>query len=320
MNELDSLLDNFERFFGTETQKIKQPLVNTCTPLLTTDGVDQDTLLKPALRVASEHKKMYRIIDSTVGAWKESDKTASCDFKLGVVKLWPIMPTVLVETHFTMIKAAAAKYHRPQEIDDQLEFDDLISVGREALLAAALKMYRNPEQDFKNLAWQILKQKMLDEQSRKHPIPFKVRKKMTKLMELKADLSEQGKSTSHESLAKKLKMKESEVRELLLLEASWGSGFALDSTEIDDATQVPDHSPDPLGIFIQNEDRSLIAQAMTELSQVQRLIIECVYYKEMSIREAADSLNMSIPLARKNHSKAVHMLKEILEDVGATGV
>ena len=75
--------------------------------------------------------------------------------------LWNMLPRNLVRQNQDLVRKAAARFHRPD--GDGPRFDDLVSVGNEALFRAALNKVKNPEKDFRKLAWQVLREKMKGE-------------------------------------------------------------------------------------------------------------------------------------------------------------
>ena len=100
-------------------------------------------------------------------------------------KIWNVLPHRLIKNNWDLIKKAAIRYHLPNSIDQELDFNDLLSVGNEALMLAAEKYYWNPRGNFPNFAWNILREKIRDDQAKKHPVPFAIRKKLKALGELR---------------------------------------------------------------------------------------------------------------------------------------
>ena len=54
----------------------------------------------------------------------------------------------------------------------------------EALMTAE-KYYWNPRGNFPNFAWNILREKIRDDQAKRHPVPFAIRKKLKALGEFR---------------------------------------------------------------------------------------------------------------------------------------
>ena len=52
-------------------------------------------------------------------------------------KIWNVLPHRLIKNNWDLIKKAAIRYHLPNSIDQELDFNDLLSVGNEALMLAA---------------------------------------------------------------------------------------------------------------------------------------------------------------------------------------
>ena len=93
-------------------------------------------------------------------------------------RIWNVLPHRLIKNNWDLIKKAAIRYHLPNSIDQELDFNDLLSVGNEALMLAAEKYYWNPRGNFPNFAWNLLREKIRDDQAKKHPVPFAIRKNL----------------------------------------------------------------------------------------------------------------------------------------------
>ena len=228
--------------------------------------------------------------------------------------LWSNMPHTLVAKHYNLVKKAAAKYHKKQKIDNQQAFADLLSAADEALFSAANRMYKNPKKDFRSFAWKILKEKIHEEQVKSNPVPHKVRQKLELLRGKREDFGIDGHSAEdYARLAELTGISPEEIRSLDEIEAVWGGGAIVDTGGLIEEIEVADLSPDALTLLISQETCDLMDNAIASLPVTQRNLIDIIYFGEMSLREAADHLNISFNSIKKTHRKAMETLREIME-------
>ena len=62
---------------------------------------------------------------------------------------------------------------------------------------------------------------------------------------------------------------------------------------IDEAAQIHSDDPEPLAVMIEDEDRHRVALAMAALPERQRVAIVLFHMEGLSVREAAQSMNVS---------------------------
>ncbi|MCX6129850.1 MAG: hypothetical protein NTX25_12425 [Proteobacteria bacterium] len=173
-----------------------------------------------------------------------------------------IMPHRLVAEHMAMVDKAARRFHIPTKLENEAEFQDLLSVGAEAMFMAAQKYYRRPKGSFKNFVFPLLRESMREEQARRHPVPFKIRKKLAALGRLREEAHLRELSLGREDIAKRLRLGPEELQELLQIEGVWGNGQEMQKdTELEEL-EIPDHSLDQLSQLLQIEDQRRLDQAM----------------------------------------------------------
>jgi RNA polymerase sigma-B factor len=223
-----------------------------------------------------------------------------------------IMPHKLVETHWELVRKAAARYHIPSKVENEAEFQELQAVGREALFRAAQKYYKKPRGPFKSFAWPLIRQSMREEQARRHPVPFKIRKKLAALAALREEAHLRELSFSKEEMRERLKMSPEEFHELLQIEAVWGNGLEFETeVELEDI-EAPDHSLDQLSMLLEIEDQRRLDQAIAHMIDPEKTLINRLYFEEKTLREVADEMQLSLPSFKKLHKKALGEMKRLL--------
>ncbi len=223
-----------------------------------------------------------------------------------------IMPHKLVETHWELVRKAAARYHIPSKVENEAEFQELQAVGREALFRAAQKYYKKPRGSFKSFAWPLIRESMREEQARRHPVPFKIRKKLAALSALREEAHLRELTFSKDEMRTRLKMSPEEFHELLQIEAIWGNGLEFETeVELEDI-EAPDHSLDQLSMLLEIEDQRRLDLAMARMIDPEKTLIARLYFEEKTLREVAEEMQLSLPSFKKLHKKALGEMKRLL--------
>ncbi len=223
-----------------------------------------------------------------------------------------IMPHKLVETHWELVRKAAARYHIPSKVENEAELQELQAVGREALFRAAQKYYKKPRGSFKSFAWPLIRESMREEQARRHPVPFKIRKKLAALSALREEAHLRELTFSKDEMRTRLKMSPEEFHELLQIEAIWGNGLEFETeVELEDI-EAPDHSLDQLSMLLEIEDQRRLDLAMARMIDPEKTLIARLYFEEKTLREVAEEMQLSLPSFKKLHKKALGEMKRLL--------
>lgn len=223
---------------------------------------------------------------------------------------WDILPSRLVETHWELVKKAAKRHHIPTQFEDEAEFQELMSVGREALFLAAQKFFKRPKGSFKSFAWSFMRESMREEQRSRHPVPPSVLKKLSILGRLREEYHLRDITLTREIILRELKITENEAKELLATEAVWGSGQPFEHDHILEELEVADYSLDQLGMILEVENVKMLDEAMQQLEEPEASIIKKLYFEERSYREAAEDLGFTLPAFKRYHKKALEAMRD----------
>ncbi len=224
------------------------------------------------------------------------------------------LPHKLVEAHWNLVRKAAGRYHVPSELENEAEFQELMSVGREALFLAAQKYYKRPRGSFRNFAWTLLRERMREEQARRHPVPAKVRKKLAALSQLRESYRLSDKTLDRELMASHLKLAPQELQELLQIESIWGNGLEFETDVALEDLEAADHSLDQLALLLEIEDADRLDEALSYMDDLERQLIKKLYFEEKSLRQVAEEMNMSLPSFKKLHKRALTEMRLHLDD------
>lgn len=236
-------------------------------------------------------------------------------FERSLQQDWESLPHKIVEANVHLVKQVASTYHQIAAIDNEQKFNDLLSAGHEALTIAAEKYFKNPKGDFKSFAWDIMKVKVQEEQSRHHPVPYKVRKKIRKLQDLREDWSLKQKDLTEKDIVERLSIDPKELPELLHLEAIWGNGLDFEQDIALEDLEEPDNDLDSLAILLQIENQQIVEEAMDSLDIREKQIIQEIYFAEKKFREVVDRMEISMSVGKKLHKRALQKMLSFVDEL-----
>ena len=267
--------------------------------------------LRLALLIARELHPLPARLDRQMMALEGQDS-----FVKALREAAKIMPHKLVEEHWEIVRKAAARYHIPSKTENEAEFQELQSVGREALFRAAQKFYRKPRGSFKGFAWPLIRESMREEQSRRHPVPFKIRKKLAALSRLREEAHLRELTLDKDMIRSRMKLSTEELQELLQIEAVWGNGLEFDTDADLDEIESPDQGRDQLSILLEIEDQRRLDQALLNMIDPEKTVIAKLYFEEKTLREVAEEMQISLPSFKKLHKRALGEMKRLLNSEG----
>ncbi len=269
------------------------------------EALDHDAAIRLLLQTAWDMHPLHQKLTRQFNEFHPTDSEGQA-----LVEAFNILPARLVEAHWELVKKAAKRHHIPTQFEDEAEFQELMSVGREALFLAAQKFYKKPKGTFKNFAWTLMRESMRQEQRNRHPVPPSVLKKLSQLARLREEYSLRDLVLTREIIMRELKVGEGEIHELLSTESVWGSGQPFEHDHILEELEVADFSLDQLGMILEVENAKLLEEAMRILEEPESSIIRKLYFEERSYREAAEDLNLSLPAFKRYHKRALEEMRE----------
>lgn len=335
LDVIDETIEYYKALFSLDSLDELQSIQKKIEDLLEehsglNDALDNDELIelvrKTILRVFSENPLVVKKVEASFAHFEQQQESGLREYtyvdsdsplsdqEVEIMYesqgIWGSLPHILVKANWDLIRKAAVKFHDPSRIDPELEFDDLLSVGGEALIHAAEKQFEKARPDFPKFALQTIKDKIKSHQNSRHPVPYKTRKKLEKLREAREEtgLSSHDEGTT-KALSEKVGLSRQEMKGLYEVESIWGHGHFVDVGDRMEELEIPDLSPDALSLLIDQETSMRMSQAMTELSDVQRNIILQIYFRDRSFRQTAETLNLSLSVVKKHHRNAMTLLK-----------
>ncbi len=202
-------------------------------------------------------------------------------------------------------------------LPDSISVDDLISVGVIGLIDAIEKFDPSFKTKFKTYAEFRIKGAMIDELRSMDWIPRSVRKKSQMLEDAYLRLeSKLGRAPDDNEVAEELGLNLDEFYKLL----DQAKGVTLFPLEIwsgvdeNDTTDLRDSSnfywgEDPVSLIDEKEKRILLAKALEQLSEKERLVLTLYYYEELTMKEIAHIMGYTESRISQIHTKAILKLK-----------
>jgi RNA polymerase sigma factor for flagellar operon FliA len=197
-----------------------------------------------------------------------------------------------------------------------LDAEDLISVGTIGLMDAMDKYDPTREAKFKTYAEFRIRGAMLDEIRSMDWIPRSVHERTGLLQKTHTALmSRLGRPPDDEEVAAEMKMSLEELDDFI----TRARGAVMISVD-DLGLQEPDghkvvkmladtHTPDPLASLVNEREREVIAEAIQQLPEKERLVLTLYYYEELTMKEIGELLKVTESRVCQIHTKAIIRLK-----------
>ncbi|VAX17219.1 RNA polymerase sigma factor for flagellar operon [hydrothermal vent metagenome] len=237
----------------------------------------------------------------------------------GGVKLGTPEADDLIVEYSPLIKFIA---HRlAMRLPPNIEVDDLISAGVIGLIDAIEKFNPDKETQFKTYAEIRVRGAMLDELRSLDWVPRSVRQKASTVSSAYAKLEQQlGRPAEDDEVSEAMGLsiaefhtflQQSSGQPILSIEDLGGTskdGEKRDLMEILAGTKETD--PETLARL--SEIRSIIARAIDELPEKDRLLISLYYYEELTMKEIGEVLDITESRVSQIHTKCVFRLRSKL--------
>lgn len=223
-----------------------------------------------------------------------------------------------VEQYSPLIKYLADRL--AARLPDHINRDDLISSGVLGLIDAVDKFDPSRSIMFKTYAEFRIKGAMLDELRSLDWVPRSIRKKSSDLEKLIQRLEgELGRPPSDEETAAALNISVPEYLKLLN-EVSAINILDLDAFKATDKTGAKEsrdiydiladeNALDALSVLTQGELRDVLAQAIEELGEKERLVITLYYHEELTMKEIGQVMGYTESRISQLHTKSLMRLR-----------
>ncbi|MBA3004453.1 MAG: FliA/WhiG family RNA polymerase sigma factor [Desulfurivibrio sp.] len=225
----------------------------------------------------------------------------------------------LILTYSPLIKYIAARL--AARLPAQVSLDDLISCGTIGLIDAINKFDVSKNVQFKTYAEFRVKGAMLDELRALDWVPRSVRRKTTDLERAYADIEKQvGRPATDEEVAKTMGLALDDFYKLL---DETKSVTFMDieflrqkTTEANDPTLSETFAMDdrdPFTAINLSQIREIIAKAISDLPDKEKLTVSLYYQEELTMKEIGEVLGYTESRISQMHSKAMFRLRAKLK-------
>ncbi|MGB9885504.1 MAG: sigma-70 family RNA polymerase sigma factor [Moorellales bacterium] len=226
----------------------------------------------------------------------------------------------LVLAYLPLVKYLAARLKvRPQT---GLTQEDLEAYGVVGLLEALERYDRGRGAGFETFARRRIQGAMLDALRRQQWVPRSVRERLQQVgSAVRALEQEKGEAVTDEQLAAYLGWSVAEVQEVWL-EAHEAALTSLEEVLFSGEGEPParpvadPESPDPVKAYEEKELRALLARALTELGETDRLVLSLYYYEGLTLKEIGQVLGVSESRACQLRGRALVRLRARIKEWG----
>lgn len=225
----------------------------------------------------------------------------------------------LILTYTPLIRYIATRL--ASRLPPNISLDDMISSGIIGLIDAIDKFDLSKNVQFKTYAEFRIKGAMLDELRAQDWVPRSVRGKISQLEHATSAMEHKlGRPATDEELAQTMNISLEEFHKLLDetkavsfmdIELLQQNTHELRGSNLSDFME--DDGLDPFLALNFSQVRHLVAQAITELSQKEQLVISLYYFEELTMKEIGLVLDYTESRISQLHSKAVLRLRTKLK-------
>lgn len=243
--------------------------------------------------------------------WDEFRKTKS-----------PALRDKFIRQYMPLVKYVAGKV--AVGMPNSVEYDDLVGFGQFGLLDAINKYDTSKNVKFKTYAVTRIRGAIFDELRQIDWVPRSVRQKSREIEDAVVTLeSRLGRTATDTEIANSLNMSENEYHRtvmkvsgtsILSLNDVWYTGDDNDNMSIGSNIESPT-SLNPDVIAEREEIRKVIANAISELPEKEKMVIVLYYHEDLTFKEIGEVLEVSESRISQLHAKANERLKSKLTNL-----
>ena len=223
----------------------------------------------------------------------------------------PALRDKFIRQYMPLVKYVAGKV--ATGLPASVEFDDLVGYGQFGLLDAINKYDTSKNVKFKTYAVTRIRGAIFDELRQIDWVPRSVRQKSREIEDAIVSLeSKLGRTASDSEIATSLNMSEDEYHKTIMkvsgtsvlsLNDIWYTGDENDNMSIGSNIESPS-SLNPDVIAEREEIRKVVAEAISELPEKEKLVIVLYYHEDLTFKEIGDVLEVSESRISQLHAKA----------------
>jgi RNA polymerase sigma factor FliA len=215
-----------------------------------------------------------------------------------------------VQTYDGLVRTIAKK--TLDQLDLSCELDDLVGYGFRGLLEAKDRFDPSKGVEFQAYAYYRIRGAILDGVRKMAYLPRRAHARMQVARALDTECE-----TAGEIRAANPQTRSDVDESVRMIDAILGRvavAFAVSTASFDEKNREYQSETDPETLFIDDEQRKAIHQAVEKLPERERLVIQGFYVNNRTLDEIGKELGMSKSWACRTHAKALDRLRETIAD------
>ena len=255
----------------------------------------------------------------------KTEQAGKMDEKLTIEQVWEGFHkthedryrNLLMEHYRDLVRYAAERLH--SKMPDKVELDDLISSGVIGLMDAIDKYDSSRDNKFKTYAEFRIRGAILDELRAQDWVPRSVREKAKQLERCYAKIEQkEGRQATEEEVCEELGVSQDEFHDMLNQVRSVSLLSYDDFANFSKADKRSLHgidnggagrSPTPFSEVSVAYLKKMIADAIADLPEKQRLVLSLYYYEDLNLKEIGKVLDVTESRVSQLHTQAILRLK-----------
>ena len=235
-------------------------------------------------------------LDSLSDVWKEYQASKN-----------PELKERLILEYASTVKYVAGRLSI--HLGQHMEFEDLVSYGIFGLIDAIDKFDASRGVKFETYASLRIRGAIIDSIRSTDWVPRTLRQKNKKFEQLYTTLeADLGREPTEQELAEEMGITPEETRDLIR-DSSVVSLVSLEDIEFDISSTDEDT---PESSFSKQELRTILTEAVENLTEKERLVVTLHYFEELTLREISKVLQVTESRISQIHSKALVKMKSKL--------
>ncbi|MDR3164123.1 MAG: FliA/WhiG family RNA polymerase sigma factor [Synergistaceae bacterium] len=195
-----------------------------------------------------------------------------------------------------------------------IDFEDILSFGILGLLDAVDRFEPERGYVFQTFAVPRIRGAILDELRRYDWISRSGREKLQKFDRTLEEIAKTKGRTDDKSLMAAMGMDEQAYKDLLEIASrsyvvSLDDVLALDDGDMQREDVTDDIQPNALDIIEQNEERSMVVEALKKIPERERTLLSLYYYEGLTLKEIGLVLGVTESRVSQIHGRALSLLK-----------
>ena len=226
----------------------------------------------------------------------------------------PVERQRLVESHLSFVRSVAAKVK--ESLPREIEFDDLVAYGTQGLIEAADRYDPAHGTAFTTFSYYRIRGAIYDGLRGMGWLPRGEYARLRSEERSNAYLQNLGDRDAGTAPSDRDELGlEDDVRSIA---DALGGVAAIFVMALDALPSEPeDGAPRPEQLVEEDQQRRVVREALASLPEKERKLLELYYFEDKSLLDAGQLLGLSKSWASRLHARAVTLLKDALERVGA---